>query len=153
MSKTQHQELRERLIADKVLLNIRPFGLPLTGYKIEPLELKAKTAYGEVTFKFIVRGTRIEKIADNYTLVFFYKTKSHNTTIESMINDFLNPQMTLGTPEDRYSFLKDEINRVHYEYRRDSKDVDIFVVDFRTKKTEYGEDRDGIDYTIVEGEV
>lgn len=153
MSKTQHQELRERLIEDGVLLSIKPFGLNLTGYKIEPLELKAVQSYGDLTFKFIVRGTRIEKIADSYTMVFFYKTKGYNTSIENSLNDFLNPQMTLGTPEDRYEHLKQEIQRIHLEYVRDSKDVDIFVLDFRTKATKYGEDREGIDFTTIEGEV
>lgn len=101
-TKTAHQELKERLISDGLLLSIKPWDLPLTGYKVDPIELKAKTAYGDCSFKFIVRGTRIEKMADSYTLVFFYKTKGYNTTIENCINDFFNPQMTLGTPEDRY---------------------------------------------------
>jgi hypothetical protein len=58
--------------------------------------------------------------------------------------------MTLGTPEDRYQGIKDDILRCHYEYKKDSKDVDIFVVDFQTSKMEYGEDREGIEFTTIE---
>ena len=150
MSKLQAQQLREDLENDGIRLQIHPYGVKISGYQIELVELKVKGTYDAPTFKFKITGIRVEKIAESYTLAFYYNVRGYNSDIQDKINDYFNPQLTLGTPEDRYGHLKESINNIHYEYKRDTKDIDIFMLSFTTISSKYDEDREGEDITIIE---
>lgn len=47
----------------------------------------------------------------------------------------------------------DDIRKVHYEYKRDTKDIDLFMLEFTTISSKYDTDREGEDFTIIEGSV
>lgn len=153
MSKTAVQELSDRLQSDGLLLQIHPYDTKLTGYQIELVELKVKGPYEAPTFKFKITGIRVERIAESYTLAFYYNVRSYNVHIQNCINNFFNPQLSLGTPEDQYQGVVDDIRKVHYEYKRDTKDVDLFMLEFTTISSKYDTDREGEDFTIIEGSV
>lgn len=153
MSKTATQELQDRLQQDGLLLQIHPYDTKLTGYQIELVELKVKWPYEAPTFKFKITGIRVERIAESYTLAFYYNVRSYNVHIQNCIQNFFNPQLTLGTPEDQYQGVVDDIRKCHYEYKRDTKDIDLFILEFTTISSKYDTDREGEDFTIIEGSV
>lgn len=153
MSKTATQELQDRLQQDGLLLQIHPYDTKLTGYQIELVELKVKGPYEAPTFKFKITGIRVERIAESYTLAFYYNVRSYNVHIQNCIQNFFNPQLTLGTPEDQYQGVVDDIRKCHYEYKRDTKDIDLFMLEFTTISSKYDTDREGEDFTIIEWSV
>lgn len=153
MPKTPQQELEDRLRQDGLLLQIHPFDTKLTWYQIELVELKVKWPYDAPTFKFKITGIRVERIAESYTLAFYYNVRSYNSHIRDCINDFFNPQMKLWTPENQYNWVVDDIRKVHYEYKRDTKDIDLFMLEFTTISSKYDTDREGEDFTIIEWSV
>ena len=153
MPKTPQQELEDRLKQDGILLQIHPFDTKLTWYQIELVELKVKWPYDAPTFKFKITGIRVERIAESYTLAFYYNVRSYNSHIRDCINDFFNPQMKLWTPENQYNWVVDDIRKVHYEYKRDTKDIDLFMLEFTTISSKYDTDREGEDFTIIEWSV
>lgn len=153
MPKTAHYELEDRLRQDGLLLQIHPYDNKLTGYPIELVELKVKGAYDLPTFKFKITGIRVERIAESYTLAFYYNVRSYNVHIQNCIQNFFNPQLSLGTPEDQYQGIVDDIRKVHYEYKRDTKDIDLFMLEFTTISSKYDTDREGEDFNIIEWSV
>lgn len=153
MSKTAHQELEDKLRQDGLLLQIHPFDTKLTGYQIELVELKVKWPYEAPTFKFKITWIRVERIAESYTLAFYYNVRSYNSHIQSCIHNYFNVQLSLGAPEDQYKALVDDIRNVHYEYKRDTKDVDLFMLEFTTISSKYDTDRESNDFTIIEWSV
>ena len=150
---TQRQLLEKQLQEDEINLDIRPYNIKMQWYQIESSELKAVGAYDSPTFTFIIRWIRLDSAASSYHLAFHYNTKWYTKAIQDTIDEYFDPQMKLWTSQDRYQDLKDAINKIHFEYRRDTKDIAPFILQFETIDVKFDCDREGIDFTKIKWEI